>query len=183
MPEAPYIANLNSAIAYLKMGKRDHARESLKRAFSQVPEDQKKGDNLYYIKLLSLLAATALGDGDYTSAAGYIEEGLALREIHADLLYMRLLVLTHRGAYNAMFPDVLKYLIACGADDSSGLYDYGFATQELIDKVMNQMLPLAYENSAGREEYMAAVTRFAEATGNKLLKRAHEIMTAIDKTN
>src|SRR5271169_3162744 len=125
MSEAPYIANLNSAIAYLKMGKRDNARESLNRALSQVTEDEKKSDNISYVKLLSYLAAMAVGDGDYTSAAGYIEEGLVLKEIHAALVYMRLLVLMHRGAYNAMFPDVLKYFIACGADDRS-IYDCGF---------------------------------------------------------
>ncbi len=182
MSEAPYIANLNSAIAYLKMGKRDHARESLNRALSQVPDEEKKSDNLPYIKMLSLLAATAVGDGDYTSAAKYIQEGLALREIHADLLYMRLLVLMHRGAFNAMFPDVLKYFIACGADDGS-VYDFGFATQEIIDKVMNEILPLAYENSTDHEAYFAAVSRYTDTTGNKLLKRAREIMTAIDKTH
>ena len=182
MSESPYVANLNSAIAYLKMGKRDHARESLNRAFSQVPEDEKKSDNPSYIKMLSFLAAMAVGDGDYESAATYIDEGLALKEIHADLLYMRLLVLMHRGAYNEMIPFVLKYLIACGADDSS-VYDAGFTTQEVIDKVMNEMLPMAYENASGREGYVAAVTRFIETTGNKLLKRAHEIMTAMDKTH
>jgi len=182
MSESAYIANLNSAIAYLKMGKRDPARESLNRALSQVPEDEKKSDNLSYIKLLSYLSAMAVGDGDYTTAARYIEEGLALREIHADLLYMRLLVLMHRGAYNAMFPDVLKYLIACGAEDLS-IYDCGFTTQEVIDKVMNEMPPLAYEHSTDHEAYFAAVTRFTDAKDNRLLKRAHEIMTAIDKTH
>ncbi len=182
MSESAYIANLNSAIAYLKMGKREHARESLSRALSQVPENEKTTDNLYYIRMLSFLGAMAVGDGDYASAARYIEEGLALREIHADLLYMRLLVLMHRGAYNAMFPDVLKYLIACGADDST-IYDAGFATQESINKVLNEILPLAYENSTGREAYLAAVTRFIDATGNELLKRAYEIMTEMDKTH
>ncbi len=141
------------------MGQRHHAREALNRALSQVPEDEKRSDNPSYIKLLSYLAAMALGDEDYTSAAKYIEEGLALKEIHADLLYMRLLVLMHRGAYNAMFPDVLKYLIACGAADL-GIYDCGFATPEVIDKVMNEILPLAYENSADHEAYFAAVTRY-----------------------
>ncbi len=182
MSEPPYISNLNSAIAYLKMGKRDPARESLNRALSQVPEDEKNSGNISYIKLLSYLAATAVGDGDYTSAAKYIEEGLALKEIHADLLYMRLLVLMHRGAYNAMFPEVLKYLMACGAEDRS-IYDCGFATQEVIDKVMNEILPQAYENSVNHEAYYAAVTRYTETMDNKLLKRAHEIMTEIDKTH
>jgi len=182
MSEAPYISNLNSAIAYLKMGKRDNAREALNRALSQVPEEEKKSDNPSYIKLLSYLAAVAVGDEDYTSAARYIEEGLALKEIHADLLYMRLLVLIHRGAYNAMFPDVLKYLIACGAEDRN-LYDCGFTTQEAIDKVMNEMLPLAYEHSTNHEAYFAAVMRYTETMDNKLLKRAHEIMKSIDITN
>lgn len=182
MSEAPYIANLNSAIAYLKMGQRDNARESLNRALSQVSQEEKNSGNVSYIKLLSYLAAMAVGDSDYTTAARYIEEGLALKEVHADLLYMRLLVLMYRGAYNAMFPDVLKYLIACGAEDRS-IYDCGFTTQEIIDRVMNEILPLAYENSTDHKAYFAAVARYAETTGNKLLKRAHEIMANIDKTH
>ena len=182
MSESPYKANLSSGIAYLKMGKRDNARESLNRALSQVPEDEKKGDNPSYLELLTYLAAMAVGDEDFTSAAKYIEEGLALKEIHADLLYMRLNVLMHRGAYNAMFPSVLKYLIACGAEDRN-IYDYGFTTQEVIDKVMNEILPPAYEQSTDHEAYFAAVTRYMETMDSKLLKRAHEIMTEIDKTN
>ena len=182
MSEASYIANLNSAIAYLKMGQRDHARESLNRALSQVPQDEKKGDNLAYIKMLSFQAAIAVGDKDYTTAAKYIEEGLSKRENYADLLYLRLVVLRHRGAYNAMFPDVLKYLLACSAEDSS-TYDYGFTSDELVAMVMNEMLPLAYENSADHEAYMAAVTTFINATSSKLLKIAQEIMLAIDKTH
>lgn len=182
MSESPYKANLSSGVAYLKMGKRDNARESLNRALSQVPEEEKKGDNPSYLELLTYLAAMAVGDEDFTTAAKYIEEGLALKEIHADLLYMRLNVLVHRGAYNAMFPDVLKYLIACGAEDSN-IYDYGFTTQIVIDKVMNEFLPLAYEQSADHKAYLAAVKRFADNTGSKLLIRAHEIMTAIDKTH
>ncbi len=182
MPESSYIANLNSAIAYLKMGQRDHARESLNRALSQVPEDEKKGDNLAYIRMLSYLAATAVGDKDYTSAAKYVEEGLSLREMHADLLYLRLVVLKYRGAYDAMFPDVLKYLLACSSEDSS-IYNYGFTTDESVARVMNEMLPPAYENSSDHEAYMAAVTRYVDTSGSKLLKMAHEVMMTIDKTH
>src|SRR5208282_5638240 len=131
MSEAPYIANLDTAIAYLKMGKRDQARASLNRALSQVPEDEKNSGNLAYVKILSYTAAVAIGDEDYAVAAKYIEKGLSLKEGHADLLFMRLRVLMHRGAYNAMFPDVLKYLIACGAEDRN-LYDYGFTTPETV---------------------------------------------------
>jgi tetratricopeptide (TPR) repeat protein len=182
MPEAPYVANLNSALAYLKMGKRDHARESLNRALSQVPEDEKSGDNLAYIKILFHIGALAISDEDFTSAAKYIEEGLSLKENYADLLFLRLVVLRYRGAYNAMFPDVLNYLLACSAEDSI-IYDYRFTVQESIDGVIKEMLPLAYENSVDREAYMAAVTRFVDATGSELFKRAREIMVAIDKTH
>ncbi|MBF0558396.1 MAG: tetratricopeptide repeat protein [Nitrospirae bacterium] len=182
MPEAPYIANLNSALAYLKIGRTDQARESLKRAFSQVPEDEKNGDNLAYIKILFHLGSMAISDEDYTSAAKYIEEGLSLKAAYADLLFLRLIVLRYRGAYNAMFPDVLNYLIACSAEDS-GIYDYRFTNQDAIDGVMIEMLPLAYENSTDREAYMASVTRFVEATGSELFKRAREIMAGIDKTH
>jgi tetratricopeptide (TPR) repeat protein len=183
MSEASYIANLNTAVAYLKMGKRDQARDSLKRAFSQVPEDEKKSDNLSYVKILSYTAAIAIGDEDYAKAAKYVEEGLSLKEGHADLLFMRLLVLRHRGAYNAMFPDVLKYLIACSSAEDRTIYEYGFTTPELIKQVMDEILPPAYENSADHEAYMAAVTRFVENTGSPFLKMAHEIMTNIDKTH
>jgi len=181
MPEAPYSANLSSALAYLKIGKRDQARESLNRALSQVPEDDKTGDNLVYLRILFHLGSLAISEGDYTSAANYIEEGLSLKEIHADLLCMRLLVLVHRGAYNAMFPDVLKYLTACIAEDS-GIYDYRFANQDIIDSVINEMLPIAYANSTDREAYMAAVKRFVDNTGSPLFVRAHEIMKSIDES-
>lgn len=182
MSEHPYIANFNSAISYLKIGQNEHAKESIRRALSQVPDDAKRGDNPVYLKILALSARFAIEEKDYDAANIYISEGIALKDDHADLLFLKALIMMDHRRYDEMFAELIKYLLSCGAGDAKN-YDYDFVNTAALQEAMEKLLPTAYENALDHASLRNVVERLSDVSGNEYLKRAHEIMQSIDKTH
>lgn len=182
MSEQAYIANINSGVAYLKTGQREQAKESFIRAISQTPIEEKRADNAIYLRALTLLSILTTDEGEYVIARNYIDEGLALKDNHADLLYLKMFIMNKNGDYADMLPSVIRYLHSCN-EEGSDIYDYGFVNKETIDIVMDQMLPVSYENSLDHVALRDVVERLVNKTGDLYLKRAYDIMRAIDKTH
>lgn len=182
MPEHPYIANFNSAISYLKIGQNEHAKESIKRALPQVPDDAKRGDNPVYLKILAFSARFAIEEKDYDAADIYISEGLALKDDHADLLFLKAMIMMDNKMFTEMFAELIKYLLSCKADDAKE-YDYDFINNIALNEVFEKLLPLSYENSVDHPSLSEVVSNLKDKTGNEYLKKAYEIVSSIDKTH
>src|SRR3569833_3341194 len=94
-----YTANFETAKIYLVTGLKERAREYLVKVVDSVPEQERSTGNAVYLKALALLARLAIEDSARDHSAGYIEQGLAIKPDHADLLFLKAL----------LFWDILRY--------------------------------------------------------------------------
>lgn len=173
-----YAANLDSARTYLKVGRIERAKESLLRALSAVPAEEKVASNDAYLKILALLAKLAFNDKSQNNAAEYIEEGLQVKADHVDLLFLNALSLLEEKKYDEMLAALGIFLVTAAPDEC---YTYEFANEKTIGEVLGNLLPLAYRRCARRDELKALFTRLAAATGTARLAKAIEVLVNIDQ--
>ncbi|KWT84068.1 hypothetical protein [Candidatus Magnetominusculus xianensis] len=183
MSQRDYESNLETAVSYLKLQNGIDARLSVKKALSQVPEEEKTEDNKSYLKILALCARFAIEEADISRAGYYIRLGLKLKRFHVDLLFLDIMLskVTHR--YGDMLTTILSYLIAIDLPDRE-LYEYDFLNSEALKEVYDVYLPLAYSNTQNHAPIMEIIRDTAERlkkiTTGVYVDKAYDIMRAID---
>ena len=173
-----YIANLDSARTYLKVGHIERARESLQRALGGVPPGDKVASNGAYLKILALLAKLAFGEKPQGPVAEYVKEGLQVKADHVDLLFLNALLLLEERKFNETLAALGIFLVSAAPDEN---YMYEFANNKTLQEVFDNVLPLAYQNCSRREELKALFTRLATASGNPALTQALAVLSSIDQ--
>ncbi|MBF0553415.1 MAG: hypothetical protein HQK96_02525 [Nitrospirae bacterium] len=183
MSQKDYESNLETAISYLKMQNGIDARLSIKKAISQVPEEDKREDNSSYLKILSMCARFTIEDGDVSRAAYYIRQGIKLKRFHVDLLFLDILLSKATHRYGDMLTSILSYLIAIDLPDRE-IYGYDFLNSEALKEVYDVYLPLAYSNTQNHTPVMDIIRDTSEKirkiTTGVYLDKAYDIMRAID---
>lgn len=173
-----YAANLDSALTYLKVGRIERAKESLLRALSAVPAEDKVASNDAYLKILALLAKLAFSDKSQNNAAEYIKEGLQVKADHVDLLFLNALSLLEEKKYDEMLAALGIFLVTVAPDER---YSYEFANEKTIGEVLGNLLPLAYRRCVRRGELKVLFTRLTAAAGTARLAKALEVFANIDQ--
>ena len=173
-----YVANLDSARTYLKVGRFERARESLQRALSSVPADEKVASNGAYLNILSLLAKLAFSEKPKGPVAQYINEGLQVKADHVDLLFLNALLLLEAKRFDEMLAALGIFLLSAAPDER---YMYEFANDKTMQEVFNNLLPMAYRNCSRRDELKALFTRLAAAAGTPALTRALDVFVTLDQ--
>ena len=126
MEERSYTANYNYAMSFLKFKQKEEAEYALKRALSQVPGNEKNENNIVYLSILANLAFLALERRDLESSARCVEEGLAVKNNHADLLFIKALMLMDIKRFDEMLEALILYLLAIDVTDA-GKFNYQHA--------------------------------------------------------
>ncbi|MEK7321707.1 MAG: hypothetical protein AABZ84_01350, partial [Pseudomonadota bacterium] len=88
-----YTANFDTAKIYLKTGLKARAQEYLVKVVEAIPTHECVAGNLVYLKTLTLLARLSLEGGERARCIGYVDRGLAVKADHADLLFLKALLL------------------------------------------------------------------------------------------
>lgn len=177
----PYAANYNSALSFLKLDQKEPALEALKRALSQVPEADKTGDNATYLGILASLSFLTLEKRESRQAAAYVDEGLAVKKNHADLLFVRSLLLLDAQRFDEVLEAIINYLLALG-DAAAPRFEYRFTHPGVLKEVYDTLLPTAYRSALQYDGIKAVVEKLCKATGSELLEKVHSVMDGIDET-
>ncbi len=184
MKQKNYEANLDTAISYLQLNQKENAIASLNMAYSQVPNEDKTSDNSSYLKILSLAARFALEAGDFNNGANYINKGLSLKNLHADLLFLNILCLREQHKYGEILSNLINYLVAIDMPDAI-LFSYDFVNEEAINEVYESLIPIAYRNTPNHgpilEVIKDTIEKLKELSGGSYLERAYHIMLSIDR--
>ena len=175
-----YQSNFNSALTYMKLGQKELAIESLKRAMSQIPDKEKTKDNAAYLEMLALIAKFNFEKKDGNEAIKNIEEGLKIKENHADLLFLKALYLLDNKMFDEMLAVLINYLLTLTSADKD-IYDYEFTGQNALDEVFGNLIPLSYKNSPQYKSINDIVKKMADASQNEYIKRAYNVMNEIDE--
>ena len=174
-----YEANYKSALSFLKLGMKEQAFDCLNLAFSQVSPENKTIDNVLYFYILSDLSVLSIEKPDKGRAKALIEEGLSVKKDHADLLFLKALLLMDENRYDEMLESITHYFLSSTAGDIS-LYNYRFTHEGALREIYDNLLPVAYKNAFQHLQIRDVVFRLCEVTNNIYLLRAHEIMVKID---
>jgi hypothetical protein len=179
-----YEANLDTAISYLKSDQRAGAVETALMALSQIPDEDKRQDNYVYFKILSLVARFAVEDGRTARAEALIDEGLALRKMHADLVFLKSLIYNSRRQYGEMLTSLISYMIAADLPESESC-GYDFVNPAAMKEVLEKYLPLAYNNTPNHAQILTLVedtlSKLREISSGYSLEQAFNVMSAIDR--
>ncbi|OPY73302.1 MAG: hypothetical protein A4E64_02633 [Syntrophorhabdus sp. PtaU1.Bin058] len=174
-----YQANYDTAITYLRVGLEDRARESLEKTLESVPDEEKTGDNIVYLKTLFLLSKINLEKDDMRKALQYLDEGLRVKKDHADLLFLWALCLGNAKRYDEMFASLITYLVSLTTNDESR-YEYEFSGEAALGEVCNKLIPLSYMHSSAPREFCDVVKRLAKTTQSPVMNKVLEAITAIN---
>jgi hypothetical protein len=155
------------------------ALDCLNRAYSQVSSEHKSVDDIFYFNILSNLSFLSLEKGDKIRTKSLIEEGLSIKKDHADLLFLKTLLLMDEQRYDEMLEALTHYFLSLGADDIS-LYNYIYTHEGALIEIYDNLLPVAYKYAFQHSQIRDVVSRMCEVTNNRWLVRAHEIMVKID---
>src|SRR3569833_4578681 len=96
-----YAANFETAKIYFKSGLKERAKEYHVNVVQAVPEAEREDNKDVYLKALSMLARLHLETGDRERSAAYVEQGLAAKADHAELLFLKARVLWDIGRHDA----------------------------------------------------------------------------------
>lgn len=179
MTTESYAANYHSALSYLKLNLKDPARETLKRALSQVSPEEMHEDNPVYLGIVSTLAFLSLEEADFEGACRYVDRGLSTKKNHLDLLFLKSLLLMDQKRYDEMLEAIIHYLLALENVDEA-VYEYRYAHDGALKEVYENLLPTSYRCSFQYAQIKELVWKLYEASRNDRFKKAHEIMVQID---
>lgn len=178
--ESEYAANYDSALSYLKLNLKEPAIEALKRALSQVAEEEQDADNFIYLNILASLAFLELEKRNIDTAQRYVEQGLATRQDHADLLFVKALVLLDYHQFDEMMEALIRYLIAVEAPDAGG-FAYKYTHEVALNEVFSSLISTAYKYALQWREIQDITWRLFKTTGSRNLAVALERMEEIDR--
>ena len=181
MSDKAYEANYNSALTFLKYNQTDPAIETLMRALSQVPGDEINAGNAVYLSILAvlsflLLQKSRIGDSDH-----YVEQGLAVKKDHADLLFVKSLILLDYKSYDEMLEAIINYLLAMGKEDSEK-FGYRYTHEQALKEIYTALIPAAYGNAVYHEKIRDIVEKLCKASDNERLKKALDVMIELDNS-
>lgn len=176
-----YEANFNSAMTFLKYQQNDPAIETLKRALLQVPEDEINAGNATYLSILSVLSFLLLQKSDIVSASEYVEQGLAVKKDHADLLFVKSLILLDYNRHDEIMEALINYLLSLG-EEGKEKFNYRYIHEQALKEVYDTLIPAAYRKASQHEKIREIVERLCSASGNEWLKRALDVMVGIDNS-
>jgi hypothetical protein len=176
-----YEANYRSALSFLKLGIKEQALDCLDRAYAQVPNDKKSGSNTVYLDILDTLAILSFERGEKEKVGKLIGEGLSIKKNHADLLFMRSLLLMDERRYDEMLESIIHYYLSI-TDDDVALYNYKYVHEGALREVHDNLFPTAYRNAFQHEHIREIIFNLAKTTQNQWLIKACELMASIDKT-
>ncbi len=173
-------ANFDTGVTYLRAGLTERARESFERALADVAPAARVAENGTYLKTLTLLARLHLERGAAAAAIQFIDQGLAVKPGHCDLLFLRALCCWEQKRFDEMFLALIHFL-AVMAPPATEPYLYEFTHAMAVKEVCDTLLPKAYRHSTSRGQTHAVVQRLAEQTGNPLLEQACRRIAEIDQ--
>ncbi len=176
-----YEANFNSALTFLKYQQNDAAVETLKKALPQVPADEINDKNAVYLGILAVLSFLLLQKSEIRDAHQYVEQGLAVKKNHADLLFVKALILLDYKRYDEVLEAIINYLLALGEKDSEK-FDYRYIHERALKEIYDTLLPMAYKDASQRDKIKGIVERLCAVSDNEWLKKARDIMTEIDNS-
>src|SRR3569623_119362 len=136
-------ANFETAKIYFKSGLKERAKEYLVNVVQAVPEAEREINNDVYLKALSMLARLHLEAGDRGRSADYVEQGLAAKADHADLLILKAQMLWDIGRHDDMFLILLGFLGVVVVTDAAR-YDYVYSGERVGAEAIYMLLPEAY---------------------------------------
>jgi Tfp pilus assembly protein PilF len=165
-----YKANLDSAIAYLKVGQKGLAFDALTKALSQVPKQDIKTDNAAYFKILALLAELNISDAKQLDASFYLDRGLEIKPDHADLLFLKGILLYEQGEFDIVLVLITRFLIGIESPDAK-YYDYVYNNQGAITEAMENIAINAYKNSVNKKELINIIEQLSEKSRLPLMKK------------
>ncbi|MEW5743978.1 MAG: hypothetical protein AB1805_00870 [Nitrospirota bacterium] len=171
----PYAANYNSALSFLKLDQKEPAIETLKRALSQVPEADKSEDNATYLGILASLAFLSLEKRESRQAAAYVDEGLTVKKNHADLLFVRALLLVDAQRFDEVLETAVHYLLALQESDAPR-YGYRYTHPGALKEVYDTLIPMACRYALQYDQIKDIVDKLWHSTKSEWIKRAHEAM-------
>ncbi|MEW6740298.1 MAG: hypothetical protein AB1325_10400 [Nitrospirota bacterium] len=174
-----YQSNFNSALTYMKLGQKDLAIDSLKRAMAQIPDNEKTKENAAYLKMLTIIAKFNFEKKEGEEAIKNIEEGLKIKDDHPDLLFLKALYLLDNKMFDEMLAVLINYLLTLTSPDRDR-YDYEFVGQNAINEVFNNLFPLAYKKAVQYKSIMGVVEKIVNASQNEHIKKAYDLMRDID---
>src|SRR4030067_1152567 len=175
-----YEANFNSALTYIRSGLPDRAVECLHKALAGVSINEKKPDNIIYLRILTLLARLGLERRRRNEALKYINEGINLRDNHSDLLFLSSLYYFDEKRYDEMTGTLITYLVSLSQSDAAG-YDYEFTGRGALKEGFERLIPASYSKAASHREIRDIISQLSEKTGDEMLKHAYKIMVEIDE--
>src|SRR3972149_10820105 len=170
-----YEANYKSALSFLKLGMKEQAFDCLNLAFSQVSPENKTIDNVLYFYILSDLSVLSIEKPDKGRAKALIEEGLSVKKDHADLLFLKALLLMDENRYDEMLEAIIHYILSLATGDIS-FYNYIYTHEGALMEIYDNLLPVAYKYAFQHAQIRDVVSRMCEVTNNRWLVRAHETM-------
>ena len=175
-----YQSNFNSALTYMKLGQKELAIESLKRAMAQIPDKEKTKDNAAYLKMLALIARFSFEKKDGNEAIKNIEEGLKIKDDHADLLFLKALYFLDNKMFEDMLAVLVNYLLTLAEPDKK-IFDYEFTGENAINEVFNNLIPMAYKNATQYKNIKDIVKKLSDASQSEYIERAYNLMSEIDE--
>ena len=174
-----YEVNYKSALSFLKQGLKEQAFDCLSMAYSQVSSEDKNVDNASYLNILSNLSILYLEKADKSRTKTLIEEGLSVKKDHADLLFLKTLLLMDEQRYDEMLEAIIHYILSLATGDIS-FYNYIYTHEGALMEIYDNLLPVAYKYAFQHAQIRDVVSRMCEVTNNRWLVRAHETMVKID---
>lgn len=174
-----YTANFDTAKIYLKTGLKARAREYLVKVIEAIPADECAADNLVYLKTLTLLARLSIEGGERERCIGYVDRGLAVKPDHADLLFLKALLLWDDERHDEMFLNLMGYLGAV-VDQNAAQYEYEYSGQKVVAEALYKLLPESYAKSASRPQLAAAISDSAASSANTMIQAVHKILQEVD---
>lgn len=182
MEQKNYEANLETALSYLKANQKENASASLKMALSQVPEEEKNQKNIPYLRILSSLATMLIEEGDVNKAYDYIKEGLQVKNLHADLNFLHILLLKSSHRYGEMLTSLISYLIAIDMPDKD-LFEYEFFNDRALQEIYDVYIPLSFRNIPNRGPILKVLAdtleKLKQLSSGEYLDKAYQIMLAL----
>ena len=175
-----YEANFNTALTYIRSGLPDRAVECLHKALAGVSINEKKPDNIIYLRILTLLARLGLERRRRNEALKYINEGINLRDNHSDLLFLSSLYYFDEKRYDEMTATLITYLVSLLQPDAAK-YDYEFTGTAALKEVYGRLIPAAYSKAVSHKEILNIIKQLSEKTESELIIQAYKIMKEIDE--
>ncbi len=179
MSGSSYDANYQSGLSYLKLHLKEQALDCFNRAYSQLAQSDKSEKNKIYFSLLSNLVQFALRDNNLEKAKTLVDEGLHVKNNHADLLYLNCLLFLDDQRYDEMLGEIIHFLMALSARDAED-YGYLYTHPAALDEMYDNLLPIAYQRASEGEAIRGVVEGLCKKTQDKGLKKALEVMQLID---